>query len=91
MAARSQRKQAERDDARAMKDAERARLIALEDERHEFQLKTFLSLQELLRRHTRSTLLVIEQDRVTIKDGQCYRMLGKISTTLSSSATTWHG
>ena len=75
LAARSQRKQAERDDARLLRDAAAARLIALEDERHEFQLKTLTELQELVRLQARSTVLVIEQDRKTLREGLGYRLL----------------
>lgn len=75
LAARAQRHQSEQADARAIRDAHRARLLALEDERHAFQLETLLALQELIRKHVRYTLLTIEQDRSTIRNGQGYRLL----------------
>jgi hypothetical protein len=75
LAARTQGKQSDRDDARALRDADRARFVALEDERHEFQLKTLVALQELVRLKARSTILVIEQDRRSILSGQGYRLL----------------
>lgn len=75
LAARAQRQQSDRDDVRAQRDADHARSIALEDERHEFQLKTLLALQELVRLKARSTSLVIEQDRSTIRNGLGYRLL----------------
>lgn len=46
----------------------------LEDERHDFQLTTLLALQELVRRQTRSTILVVEQDRRTVSAGLGYRL-----------------
>lgn len=75
LAARSQRKQAEREDARAVREADRARSVKLEDERHEFQLTTLLALQELTRRKARSTILLIEEDRTSIKTTGGYRQL----------------
>ncbi|KUG57514.1 hypothetical protein AVL63_12760 [Nesterenkonia jeotgali] len=75
LAARAQRKQADRDDVRAVRDAERSRSTALEDERHEFQLETLLALQELTRLKSRNTILLIMQDRSTIKIGESYRLL----------------
>lgn len=77
VAARGQRKQLEAEDARAEKAAARHRLTVLEDERHEFQLKTLLALQELIRRRTRSVYLAIEHDRSTLADGQGYGLLPK--------------
>lgn len=77
LAARTQRRQAERDDDRAQRDAFHARRLLIEDERHEFQLKTLIALQELARRHTRSTLLTINQDRKTLVEGIGYRLLPK--------------
>lgn len=75
LAARAQRRQADRDDARARRDAAEARATVLEDERHEFQLTTLLALQELTRKHTRAAILTVEQDRKTIADGLGYRLL----------------
>lgn len=75
LAARSQRRQGERDDARALQDAERARLIELENERHTFQLKTLLGLQELTRLQARSTILAVEEDRQTLLSGNSYGQL----------------
>jgi hypothetical protein len=77
LAASSQRRAADRQDTRALRDAASARAIALEDERHAFQLDTLLALQELTRRMTRSTLLIIHQDIATIKEYGGYRMLPK--------------
>ncbi|AQX80968.1 hypothetical protein BWO91_14245 [Plantibacter flavus] len=75
LAARMQRRQAKEEDERAQRDAERARAVVLEDERHEFQLTTLLSLQELTRRMARRTFLIIQQDRQTIESHGGYRML----------------
>lgn len=77
LAARAQRRQTDRDDERAQRDARRARSLVIEDERHEFQLATLTALQELARRHTRNTLLTIEQDKKTLKESIGYRMLPK--------------
>ena len=75
LAAWSQRRQAEHDDARVLRDADRVRLIELEDERHTFQLKTLLSLQDLTRLHARSTILTVEEDRQTLLSGKGYGQL----------------
>ncbi|PJI54898.1 hypothetical protein [Microbacterium sp.] len=77
LAARAQRRQAERDDERAQREARHTRSLLLEDERHEFELRTLIALQELARRHTRTTLLTIIQDKKTLQDGLGYRMLPK--------------
>ena len=75
LAARAQRRQAEQNDARAVRDADRARSMLLDDERHDFQLNTLILLQELTRRMARSTFLVIREDRETIKRVGGYQLL----------------
>jgi hypothetical protein len=75
LAARSQRAQARHDDDRARREAEAARAVTLEDERHEFQLTTLITLQELTRRMARTTILIIDQDRKTVSDLGGYRRL----------------
>ena len=64
----SQRRADERQAARDREAAAESRALQLEDERHDFQLKTLLALQEPLRRMARGTFLVIEQDRRTIEE-----------------------
>jgi hypothetical protein len=74
LAARSQRAQARHDDDRARREAEAARAVTLEDERHEFQLTTLITLQELTRRMARTTILIIDQDRKTVDELGGYRL-----------------
>lgn len=75
LAARAQRRAEDRKDDRDRKVSALNRSLVLEDERHEFQLRTLLSLQELLRGLARSTYLVIEQDRKTIEEHGGFRQL----------------
>lgn len=71
----SQRRADERQAARDREAAAESRALQLEDERHDFQLKTLLALQEPLRRMARGTFLVIEQDRRTIEERGTYFQL----------------
>lgn len=75
LAAQSQLRSEERKDARDREAVERSRAATLEDQRHEHQRTTLLSLQELLRAKVRTTLQVIEQDRKAVKEYGEYRQL----------------
>lgn len=75
LAARAQRSADERKDARDREAVETGRALQLEDERHDFQLRTLMALQDLVRRIARNTIEVIEHDRRTIEQHSTYHLL----------------
>ena len=80
LAARSQSKADERRSETKMKARELARGLQLEDEHHLIQLETLMSLQDLLRLKTRTTLLAMDADRKALEaDGTTYRLPEELS------------